>query len=129
MINYYLFNATYQNGGRGPLNFDCWGLVREVRYRVCGKALLPEWGAVGFSKLRENTLAYTRKSPEMRRCTAPEPGAIAAAFRGRLCVHVGVVLSVDGQLSILEINPGQRAKLVDPRRFAAAFDEVRYYND
>lgn len=129
MINHYLFNSVYSDGGRGPCSFDCWGLVREVRHRVCGKDLLPEWGAVGFSKLRENTRAYAEKVDEMRCCTMPEHGAIAAGFRGRLCIHVGVVLEVDGRFKVLEINPGQRAKLVDPERFASGFEEVRYYND
>lgn len=129
MINHYLLNATYLAGGRGPVEFDCWGLVREVRHRVCGRQLLPEWGAVGFDRLRANTRAYHEKAPQMRRCDQPEPGAVAAAFRHNLCVHVGVVLSVDGRLCIMDINPGGRARRISVARFEAGFQEVRYYND
>lgn len=129
MINHYMLNARYLKGGRGPVFFDCWGLVREVRHRVCGMALLPEWGAVGFDCPRANTLAYHQKVGEMRLCERPEPGSIAVAFRGRVCEHVGVVLEVDGRLCVMDINPGGRPRRISVARFEASFQEVRYYND
>lgn len=126
MIEKYL-TAPYKDGGRGPIAFDCWGLCIAVRHAVFGLPLLPSLGAVGKDKLKANTSAYNDLRQGMEEC-APEPGAIAAVFRGVLCLHVGVVLESAGRLRVLDTNPGG-ACLRTTGEFEAAYPKVVYYRD
>lgn len=102
-VDHYL-RASYRDGARGPDEYDCWGLVREVRSAIYGKRLLPSWGHVRHDMAGEFTRAYREEAEQMAPC-APEVGAIACVFRGSLCLHVAVVVEIDGELAILEMNP------------------------
>ena len=126
MIEKYL-TAPYKDGGRGPIAFDCWGLCIAVRHEVFGLPLLPSLGSVGKDRLRENTGAYHDLKKGMDECR-PEPGAIAAVFRGLLCLHVGVVVHSDGRLKVLDTNPGG-ACLRTISDFESAYPRVVYYRD
>jgi len=119
--------APYHEGARGPIAFDCWGLCIAVRHEVFGLPLLPSLGAVGKNKLRANTEAYHDLRQGMEECQ-PEPGAIAAVFRGALCLHVGVVVESEGRLKVLDTNPGG-ACLRTTGEFEAAHPKVVYYRD
>jgi cell wall-associated NlpC family hydrolase len=118
-------SAPYKDGARGPLAYDCYGLVIAVRHEVFGLPLLPSLGGVGRSKLRENTLAYRELKAGMDEC-APEPGAIAAVFAGDLMAHVGIVIYLDGQLKVLDTNPGG-PRIRPVRDFESAYQRVAYY--
>lgn len=126
MINQFL-SAPYLDGGRGPAAYDCWGLCIAVRHQVFGLPLLPSLGAVGKDRVRENTYAYRQLKKGMDEC-APEPGAIAAVFRGDACLHVGVVVEADGRLKVLDTNPGG-ARILTVREFEAEFSKVVFYRD
>lgn len=102
-VNSYL-GCAYEDGGRGPDKFDCWGLVRQVRHAVLGKRLLPEYGSLRNTDPRAFTRAYRAESSLMELC-APEPGAIAAVMIGDICVHVALVFDSPEGLRVLEINP------------------------
>jgi hypothetical protein len=118
-------SAPYRDGARGPLAFDCYGLVNAVRNEVFGLPLLPSLGGVGRSKLREIARAYRDISAGLEECQ-PEPAAIASAFTGELLCHVGVVVHLDGQLKVLDTNPGgPRIRTV--RDFESRFQRVVYY--
>lgn len=118
-------SAPYRDGARGPLAFDCYGLVNAVRHEVFGLPLLPSLGGVGRSKLRENTKAYREVSAGLEECL-PEPGAIASTLIGEFLDHVGVVVYLDGQLKVLDTNPGgPRIRTV--RDFEARYQRVVYY--
>ncbi|VVQ20719.1 hypothetical protein PS934_05029 [Pseudomonas fluorescens] len=118
-------SAPYRDGARGPLAFDCYGLVNAVRHEVFGLPLLPSLGGVGRSKLRENTKAYREVSAGLEECL-PEPGAIASALIGEFLDHVGVVVFLDGQLKVLDTNPGgPRIRTV--RDFEQRYQRVVYY--
>lgn len=119
--------APYREGARGPIAFDCWGLCIAVRHQVFGLPLLPSLGSVGKDRVRENTHAYHDLRQGMEPC-APEPGAIAAVFRGELCLHVGVVVQVEGRLKVLDTNPGG-ARIQSTGEFEAAYPRVVYYRD
>jgi len=119
--------APYREGARGPMAFDCWGLVIDARHRLFGLPLLPSLGAVGKNKLRENTAAYHDLRLGMEACD-PEPGAIAAVLRGLLCLHVGVVVESEGRLKVLDTNPGG-ACLRTTGQFEAAYPMVVYYRE
>lgn len=58
----------------------------------------------------------------------PEVGAIAAVFRGGLCLHVGVVVEADGRLKVLDTNPGG-ARIRTVREFESDFPRVVFYRD
>jgi hypothetical protein len=118
-------SAPYRDGARGPLAFDCYGLVNAVRHEVFGLPLLPSLGGVGRSKLRENTKAYREVSAGLEECL-PESGAIASALIGEFLDHVGVVVYLDGQLKVLDTNPGgPRIRTV--RDFESRYQRVVYY--
>lgn len=127
-INDYLLRIRYVDGGRGPAEYDCWGLVREARHAHCGKRLLPSWGEIRNTQPKEFTKAYQIEAENMEVCE-PEHGAVAAVFIGKLCVHVGLVVEVGGRLHAIEINKGRGvnfSRLVD---FEAQYLKVIYYRD
>ena len=126
MLNTFL-SAPYLDGGRGPAAYDCWGLCIAVRHQLFGLPLLPSLGRVGKGRPRDNTHAYNDLRLGMEACT-PEPGAIAAVFRGVLCIHVGVVVEAEGRLKVLDTNPGG-ARLRSVSEFESDFPRVVFYRD
>lgn len=123
LANY--MRAPYVDGARGPLAFDCWGLCVAIRTGVFCLPLLPSLGSVGRNRLRDNTVAYRELKQGMEECL-PEPGAIAAVFRGQLMAHVGVVVEVEGRLKVIDTNPGGvRVRTV--RDFESDYPRVVYY--
>lgn len=128
MIEKYL-NATYEDGARGPARYDCWGLVRAVRHELFGLPLLPSFGAVRNTMPAAFTRAYEEQAALMEECQ-PEPGAIAAVFRGRIVIHVAVIIEVDGALAVLEIrNDRTSARWLRIPDFESRYLRVIYYRD
>jgi len=126
-VHKYL-DLAYEDGARGPDNFDCWGLVRHVIHYELGGRLMPSWGYVRNNMSKEFTKAYRAESESMEQC-APDVGAIAAVFRGSLMVHVGVVVKIDGRLAVLDINPKTRCRWRTISEFEAPYAKVIYYRD
>lgn len=126
-VNHYLA-APYVDGARGPDSYDCWGLVREVRHRHCGKSLLPSWGHVRHDHAREFTRAYKQEAAQLRACL-PEHGAIASAFKGRICHHVAVIVGLAGQLYALEMTSVTGARIMRISDFERQYLKVDYHND
>ena len=118
----------YRDGGRGPDEYDCWGLVREVRHVHLGFALLPEWGDVRHTQPARFTRAYEQEAANMEVC-APEHGAIAACFRGRICVHVALVVHLEGRLDVIETNQHTGFRRSRLRDFESRHLKVIYYRD
>lgn len=128
MLSKYL-SATYEDGARGPDRYDCWGLVRAVRHELLGLPLLPSFGAVRNTMPAAFTRAYEEQAALMEECE-PEPGAIAAVFRGRIVIHVAVVIEVDGALAVLEIrNDRTSARWLRIPDFESRYLRVIYYRD
>lgn len=127
MINQYL-ECTYLDGGRGPHQYDCWGLVRAVRHELLGLALLPAYGNLRNTSPRDFTRAYRTESSLMEQCQ-PEHGAIAAVLIGSVCVHVAVVLEHRGRLRILEINPTRGARFMPLNEWLRDHNCVTYHRD
>ncbi len=118
---------VYEDGARGPVRIDCWGLVREVRHDM-GYPWLPSFAECRNTDPRGFTRAYEKQAQEMQ-TGAAHVGAIAAAFRGRICIHVGIVVGIDGRLLVLDINPGRGVGVEPLPDFEARFSEVKYYCD
>ncbi|MNX67480.1 hypothetical protein D3C86_986110 [compost metagenome] len=126
-INAYL-SSEYVDGGREIGALDCYGLARLVRHLHCGKRLLPSFGAIRNTQPKEFTRAYQQESAAMEEC-APEDGAIAAVFRGPLCIHVAVIIELENGLHALEINPKKGARLLRVHDFESQYLRVIYYRD
>lgn len=126
MFDRYL-DATYEDGARGPARFDCWGLVRAVRHEVFGLPLMPSWGYVRNTMPREFTRAVNQEADAMERCD-PEAGAIACIWRGDICIHVALIVEVDGRLHGLEMKPAG-ATIKPLRRFQDQYLKVSYHRD
>lgn len=128
-ISHYL-DAEYEDGAREWLGkkYDCWALCREVRFLHCGARLLPSWGHVRNTMPRLFTRAYRAEAASMEVCK-PEPGAIAAVFRGALMVHVGVCIEIDGRVVVLEMNPKTGVRWRRIHDFEAPYARVVYYRD
>ncbi|VVN83701.1 hypothetical protein [Pseudomonas fluorescens] len=126
-VNHYL-RSTYVDGARGPSQYDCWGLVREARHLHCGKALLPSFGAVRNTRPRLFTEAYLHEASAMVACD-PEHGAIAAVMHGRICVHVALVVEVEGYLRILEINQVRGARFTPLANWQRDHLTVTFHRD
>lgn len=126
-INAYLA-SSYVDGGREIGALDCYGLARLVRHRHCGKRLLPSFGTIRNTQPKEFTKAYQQESSNMEECP-PEHGAIAAVFRGPLCIHVAVIIELENGLHALEINPKKGARLMRVSDFESQYLRVIYYRD
>ena len=127
-LNNYLF-AVYVDGARCEGgSFDCWGLARDVRHKVYGKRLLPSWGHIRNTMPRAFTEAYREQAKELEACD-PEPGAVAMVFTGRLMLHVGVVVVLEGRLAVLDISAKTGCRWQRIPDFEAPFSKVVYYRD
>ena len=127
-VNDYLTTAIYKDGGRGPVHYDCWGLVREARGQHLGLSVLPVYGELRNDDPRSFTKAYRAEARTLREC-APEHGAIAAVMVGEICVHVALVLEIDSELWILEINPEKSARALRLNAWLSNHLRVTFHND
>lgn len=127
-IDDYLDRAVYVDGGRGPVAYDCWGLVREARAKHMGFAELPLYARLRNDNPRGFTRAYLKECAHLREC-APEHGAIAAVMVGKICNHVAVVIEDCGELWILEINPDKSARKLRLGLWMNDHLRVTFHND
>ena len=103
--------------------------MRELRVELFGLPLLPLYGGISaddkraLSKAAKETISSHLKECDMR------IGAIAACYRVSLCVHVGIVVEVDGRLCIAEIGSKTGFRIQSVERFEASYTKVRYYID
>lgn len=127
-INDYLERAVYIDGGRGPLGYDCWGLVREARGSHMGLSELPLYGELRNDNPRAFTKAYRCESAKLKECP-PSHGAIAAVMIGDICTHVALVLEIANELWILEINPEKSVRKLRLTEWLKGHVRVTFHND
>lgn len=115
------FRAVYTEGGRNWPFVDCYGLVLVARSDL-GLPAWPEWAAArkGDGSMQEVAGEWF---PTLRR-SGPEPGALAAVYRGSALVHVGIVMPGS---AVMEINPGRGVTLLPVPRFERRYARVEYY--
>lgn len=123
-----LLQVPYQRNARGPEALDCWGQVRMARQSLFGKALLPPFSDVASGDVRAMTKEVLRAAAGFMPCEA-KPGAIATAWQGRTCPHVGIVVEIDGRLRVLDTNVNAGPRLHTLSGFAASFTKVVFYDD
>lgn len=122
MFNRYQL-ARYKDGGRGNGAYDCWGLVRAVLHEQYGKPLLPSFGHVSPDDKQSMTALAEGIMSIVVPCE-PAESAIAAAYVGRLLVHVGVVIGVD---RVLHASRKHGICINSYRDFARLSGNVRYF--
>lgn len=126
-LNRYL-SSEYKDGGRGPYEYDCWGIARAIRHDLYGCSLLSEWGHVDPNSKRQVTGAWHEAKPLLHRVD-PSLGALACVFRGKLLLHMGVVIDSDRGLSVLETLPETGPRILPLSRFERIYTRVEYWND
>lgn len=126
--------SKYLIGGRGPDEFDCWGIIRSARHDLYGRALLPPLDGVrrayyssDFRSMKSASELITHNFGKV--VAAPTPGAVAVAFRASLCIHVGLVVSADGKIAILETTEKTGPCLTPINKFTSKFTRVLFYDD
>ena len=129
-LTWYRDNAKYHPLAASlPPLFNCWSLVRELRVELFGFPLLPLYGGINADDKRSLSKAAKETiSSHLKECGL-QLGAIAACYRVSLCVHVGIVVEVDGRLSIAEIGSKTGFRIQSVERFEASYTKVRYYID
>ena len=127
-INDYLDRAEYVDGGRGPIEYDCWGLVREARALHMDLSQLPLYGDLRNDNPRAFTKAYRRESAKLSECP-PSHGAIAAVMIGDICTHVALVLEIANEMWILEINPEKSVRKLRLNEWLKGHVRVTFHND
>lgn len=86
----HLVGSPFEWGGRGPVAYDCWGLVIEV-LRIAGHPIPGYWIAhdqARAAKIMEEQVALSSWSLVSG---SPEPFDVAAMSRNRVVHHVGIV--------------------------------------
>lgn len=134
-IDDYLL-SEYAEAGRGDgWRFDCFGLVRHARHALYGRALLPEFGAVGHSAALQAARLYSSQAGHMRQIEKPVPGAIAAVLgpSGAACLHVALIIGRTGRpgLDVLEITATAGARRLALADWLAENEgkTIRYHDD
>lgn len=136
VINRFL-TARYRDGGRGENNeYDCWGLTRSARVELYARRLLGSYGGQHRRDPAAFTKYYMEQAQTMREVEHPTPGCVIAVLKRRVvCTHVALVAHDAGNtglgLHVLEINPGEQARLVPLYRFLESnqMRVVKFYDD
>ena len=129
-LTWYRDNAKYHPLAASlPPLFNCWSLVVDMRVNLFGLPLLPLHGGIHADDKRELSKAARSTIDSHLVESKIQIGAIASAYRASLCVHVGIVIEIDGKLHIAEIGSKTGFRIQSVERFEASYTKVRYYID
>lgn len=114
-----IVGAPFEDGGRGPVVFDCWGLVRYVYARQLGFHL-PEHDGVSVAQRREiaRRMEGGRSDGLFREVTTPRELDVALMTVGagsRVPGHVGVMVDEARVLHIWKSTDACVMRLGDHR--------------
>lgn len=117
-------SVTWLKGGRAYPELDCFGIINEIRTDL-GLARWPDFSGVTKDGDGLNREAL-KLMKSLSRCE-PCEGAGAACYSGSAVTHVGIVVSVDGQLYVAECNPGMNVTFLPVARFIRRFSRVEFW--
>lgn len=117
--------VRWQMGGRVYPVLDCYGLVHEVR-RDLG---LPEWPDFAGVISEGDSMHQVVTSFQNNVCECePCIGAVAVCYRSEMAVHLGIVVSVGGEMRVMECQERTNATLLTISRFERRYmGRVRYF--
>lgn len=123
--------TRYVEGGRGPVDYDCWGMTRDAKHALFGGRLMPTCAdaAPGLLPVITRTVERVAADFGMRQERQPSAGMVATAWMGRVCVHVGLVVGANGGIRILETDKPTGPCLTRVAQFEARYSKVVYYAD
>jgi hypothetical protein len=129
-LSWYRNNAKYHPLAASlPPFFNCWSLVVDMRFNLFDLPLLPLHGGIHADDKRELSKAASSTIDSYLIESKIQIGAIAAAYRASLCIHVGIVIEFDGKPHIAEIGSKTGFRILSVERFEATYTKVRYYID
>ena len=99
MINDWLA-IPYVAYGRGLEGSDCWGLVCIVREAVRGD-ILPAFADIKDKRALTHA-AHDMIAQGWREVSKPKVGTLVAVWRGALCMHIGIVIEIDGRMAVID---------------------------
>lgn len=110
-------------------DLNCWGLARMARHCLYGLPVLPHFNISADDKKALTAASLDVIASHLEEIEHPEKGALVGAWRNRVCVHVGLVVEVEGRLAILDIDEKTGAKWQRVNDFKAFYPKVTYYRD
>ncbi len=120
-----LIGKPWKSGARGPLEFDCWGLVRWV-YRERLGVILPALPGLDAKDVGAVARSFVEIAPSWLEIPRPENLCAVAMSTGKRIHHVGVWLDEGrGVLHAMEKSCVVFQNLQSLR--AAGFQTIRYY--
>lgn len=124
-IDRYL-ETIFVDGGRGPTEFDCWGMAREVQI-VTGvnPATLPAFGAVSASDKAGMTAAFHELSASFP-IARIQPLSLALGFKGNRLWHIGTVIPDGSQLAVLHTSASFGPHITPLSYFDRSFTRTEY---
>jgi len=125
-IDDYL-SVPYVDCGRDLKGLDCWGLVRHVLHHQFNLPLFESFGHVQPDNKRDLTQAFKHQVKSFS-LSRPKPGAVAAGFRGKLLLHIGVCIEVNGQTQVLEISKKHGVSINQVRDFKRHYSKAEFYS-
>lgn len=129
----------YSSGGRGPLAFDCWGLLFWIYTHHYGIDLPSFPGinsedstAVGRIMHAEEQKARKGQSwGDWKRIDEPSDGCVALMGGMEVLSHVGIYFDLPGGGRILHARPGMGVVAQRPLEIQATFKfhQLRFYQN
>lgn len=120
----------YRDFGRDACGADCWGLVRLIRFQLLGSDL-PSFSDIHPDDKRGLTEAASAVMilAKFQQIDYPRAGAIAAVWTGGLCVHVGLVVDIEGRRAVIDTARATGVRWARVADFERQHGDVRYYDD
>ena len=120
--------TPFKEKGRHFPEFDCWGLARDAAVELFGQASLPEFGEIEPKDHRKLTRAasFLINMQAVQKSSITE-GAFATGWLGGVCIHIGIVVKVDGRVWVLDTGHGVGGRLATVEKFSEPFERVVFY--
>lgn len=103
MAYVYLIGAPFKTGGRGPHEFDCYGLVKHLIERDSGRCA-PDYLSPTDSGATHALMIVSREF--WHRLPGPKVGSMVMFKLGREVCHVGYVISQSSFIHAWEKSGG-----------------------
>lgn len=122
-----LMHSRYADGGRGPHEFDCWGMYRWIQERRTA-CLLPSFSDIHPDDKKGMTRMMRAILPDFTPCR-PERFAAACGMNGEILMHIGTVIFIDNQLQIIHTSRQSGPVIDSIAKFTHIFgpENTRFY--